>query len=481
MNDYSSDFYGLVIACLILVALSVQCPSNLFGQDSPAALSGFEPNEIFDVRDGGKVGHSNEILSRLLHRCFQVSEKSLRRASRQTKDVAIAEINDSPRDYRFYPFAINGIANGFTTHLIENDANAYSGVDLLHVTDASGQECLVALPIVSDSQMQSALPHQWLANKKIQQPIEFVGFFMGLRNFETEPADNAASIAAPDSLNNKLNPPLFVARRINWYPERISETFEITATDLLLAQAGVDFNQLRQLGGRTGFGVAADEATSFYQLLKATSELDAQAIPTPKIELETMLRDPAQCLARPVAITGHIRRVTEIAVEDADIRQPLGIDKYYQLDMFLPLDNRRIVIKPPSKKSGEKKRPGGESQDLVFKNRFPVTVCTCSLPLEKSQINQNRVTVRGFFFKNWSYESELSLENQSGARQIAPLIIAMQPEIVPLGPNYFGWVLMSFAIAVLGAAVLLAWLMRSRPVPGNQHAMPDRIEVPDID
>ena len=456
--------------------------TSLVAQDSPAELSGFEPSEIFDVRDGGKIEPGNEVLTRLLYRCFQVSDKSLRRASRHTNDVTIQDTADNPRDYRFYPFAINGVAKAFTTRLIENDSNAFDGVDLLHVTDSSGQECLVALPIVGDEQMQAALPHQWTANTEIEQPIEFVGFFMGLRNFEPEPGDNASSIAAPDSLSNKLNPPLFVARRVNWYPDRISAELEITETDLLLAQAGVDFTQLRQLGDRNGYGINADEALSFYQLLKAASELDAPSIQAPKIELESMLRNPAHYLARPVAITGHVRRVTEIAVQDADIRQRLGIDKYYQLDMFVPLENRRIVIKPPPGKSADKKPTAdSDTQDLVIDHRFPVTVCTCSLPMAKDQINRNRVTARGFFFKNWSYESELSLETQSGARQIAPLIIAMQPDIAPAGANDFSWILMLFAFAVLGSAVLLAWLMKLRTTSGNQQAMPERIEIPDIE
>ena len=455
----------------------------LLSQESAAELSGFTPSEIFDVRDGGTIESDNAILKRLLHRCIEVSPRRMLRAAETTVGTSLNEICSNTHDYRFSAVAINGIARQFNSYPVTDENNeAFQGMELLSITDSRDNECLVILPRIVDANEPAALPTQWEAGRKIDQPVAFVGFFLGLRNFES--SDNKAkSLAAPVDLQNKINPPVFVARRVAWYPDQISTRLGIDPSDLALAARGVDFNRLSQLGDRTGNGINANEAESFFQLLRAAAEFDFSQNPAPELKLESMLQAPESCLARPLTLRGHIRRVTEIAVEDVEIRQRLGIDKYFQLDLFVPLENRRIVIKPPSRNSiaGDASAEPDGQQDLVIENRFPVTVCTCRLPVAPAQINRDQVTIRGFFFKNWSFESELSIKHASGAQQLAPLVIAGEPEIIDMGPNYFGTALMGFAILVCLGAMTLAWFMRPSGHPGTRSQHPDQIDVPDLD
>lgn len=470
---------NIFFAAWLLLVFVQSWSAMVIAQESPAQLSGFEPSEIFDIKDGGPVEIGNDVLLRLLLRGFQVSDKSLRRAAQATVAVSLQDVHDNPRDYRFYSFEIAGIANEFKSYRSERDELLIDGFHLLHVTDDAGDECLVALPMVSDKRQLDSIPASWTAGESLDQPVRLIGFFMGLRSFDD---DDGSTVSAPAALQNRLNPPLFVARKVQWYPNRRSEKFDVDDMDVLLAAQGVDFHQLGQVGKNRNSGIGVDEALSFYQLLKAATRIESMQFKNSRIDLETMLRNPRQCLAEPVRLTGHLRRVTEIPIEDDEIRQLLEMDRYFQIDMFVPLDNRRIVIKPPGIKANEKNDAEvGSSSNLVIENRFPVTVCTASLPMAQGDINRNRISVQGFFFKNWSYESELSIDSQSGVQQIAPLIIAREPDIAPLGPDYFSWLLTAFGIAVLLGVLGLAWFMRPGRSAGPRHPVPEQIELPDVD
>ena len=272
-----------------------------------------------------------------------------------------------------------------------------------------------------------------------------------------------------------------MARQLNWFPTDTSEDFHVDQLDIQLARQGVEFNRLRQVGKNSKRTISVNEATSFYQLLKATSQIEKKLLARPDFNLETMLQDPAASLARPVSFTGHVRRATEIKIEDELIRNELGIDKYYQLDLFVPLEDRRIVIRSPDKNPDAPDGTDKVDDELVIENRFPITVCTASLPVAVDAINRHRLEICGLFFKNWSYESELTIEKQFGVQQIAPLIIAAEPRLAAVGPDYFGWLLSAFGIIIVAAVVILAWFMRPAQGRSIRTQMPDKIELPNIE
>jgi len=473
--NFIPAFLAIILAWPVLVPLGFR-PGD--AQESPAVLSGFEPAEIFEAEDGGPLGTDSPILTRLLLRCLQVSDASFIRAARHTKSVSLKDCTANPRDFRFYSFAISGTATEFHSYPLNHEDSLLVGFHLVHVNDATGTECLVAIPEPRDQRHRGALPDRWVPRESLDQPVRFFGFFMGLRRL----ANDEGSVSAPSALQNKLRAPVFVARKLSWYPDRALEKYGIDENDVLLARAGVDFHQLRHVGRNGSYGIDADEALSFYQLLLAASQLDHPMPVTRYIQLEEMLRSPRACLAKPVRLTGDVRRITEVTVADDHIRRTLGIEKYYQIDMFITLDNRKIVIQPPGKsRGGQPVADGQATGDLVFEHRFPVTICTVSLPMEPERIHRKRITVRGFFFKNWSYQSERSIASRSGVQQIAPLILAGEPAIAPSIPDYFGWGVTAFALCVLSATLLLAWSMRLGKSVDRQRSIPEKFELPVID
>ena len=453
--------------------LAVQTLSwSSVAQESPSALSGFQPEEIFDIQDGGEIERTEPILQRLISRCFQISEKSLAIFVQQTKAVSLTDVVAEPRDFRFYSFEMEGIATEFETYAIESDDRPYTGIHVLRVLVDGENELVLVLPQEQDE--QTSIPVIWNVRTEFHQPIRFSGFFMGLRNFEEDD-----DVPGPRSLKKRIGVPVFVARKLSWFPEQVSKSLSISTLDVLLAGRGVDYNLFQQVGEVPSSGIGSSEAISFYQLLKATTQIESFKFGTASLALEEMLRDPKGCLGQPVNLAGHVRRVTEIPIDDPFVRNQLGLEKYFQLDMFVQLGDRKIVIKPPRERSSAS-RNLDDNHGLIIENRFPITVCTCELPAPKEMINRNRLLIRGVFFKNWSYESELSIENRTGVQQIAPLIIASKPELSPLSPDYFGWLLSAFSVAVLALTILLAWLWR--PGQGSEHKrnVPDQIEVPDI-
>ena len=350
-----------------------------------------------------------------------------------------------------------------------------TGFSVVRAVDGDDHEFLVAVPLKDDERRIRAIPPAWKPAVLVDQPVRILGFFVGLRDFGSQPDND--TVTSPGALQNPLNCPLFVARQIQWFPERISPELNIKPHEILLASKGVDINRLRQVGKRREPGIGREHAASFFQLLRATSQLGNALKPEPGIDLETMLRAPADCIGQPVEVSGHVRRVTEILLDDPASIQQLGAQSYYQIDMFVPLNNRRIVIKSPSEKQDSIL---GE-QNLTIENRFPVTVCTSQNPGNTESIKRQRVSVKGIFFKNWSYESELSINSGSGARQIAPMIIAANASPAPPPSNDFHWIVASFGFLIFGGGLFLIWSYRSGTARNHRPPLPEQIDPPGIE
>ena len=88
------------------------------------------------------------------------------------------------------------------------------------------------------------------------------------------------------------------------------------------------------------------------------------------LDLATLLNRPAAARGRLMEIRGTARRVQRIEVTDPNLCQRLGIDHYYQIDVFIPLGDQIVRLG-----DGE---PGRESPTFV--HNFPVIVCTPNLP-----------------------------------------------------------------------------------------------------
>ena len=162
-------------------------------------------------------------------------------------------------------------------------------------------------------------------------------------------------------------------------------------------------------------GVA--DAVSFYQLLVASSKVDWDSLETPPAKFVDLLRDTAGCIGNPVRLDARVRRCVKVAIEDPRISSRLNADHYFELDLFIALNRKKIVINNPN------------GSPLEYEDLFPITLCTLALPNQMSpqDFEKKRVKVNGVFFRLWKFDAE---KTKDQALQISPLVFSNGLEIV---------------------------------------------------
>jgi hypothetical protein len=256
------------------------------------------------------------------------------------------------------------------------------------------------------------------------------------------------------------------ARTLRWTPGLRPEGDGESAWPLgwrLLGDRGFNCALLSGLARRSRGPLVADDRDTFYGMLDAADQVAVRAdVPAAdRIQVADLLRNSRDLIGRWIRIDLETARLNRVIVSDAETRQILGADFYWQIDAFANLDRVRVQLQAVD--------PGGE--DLVFENRFPVSVAMVRLPdwlREKTESQRgarqrvdsmmvsDAVTVDAFFYRLWSYESEFATSR--GGRQVAPLLLAArvidrQPGIVAASREiqYLGWIM---AAAVIGSILL---------------------------
>ncbi|PHS03406.1 MAG: hypothetical protein COA78_18075 [Blastopirellula sp.] len=217
--------------------------------------------------------------------------------------------------------------------------------------------------------------------------------------------------------------PYFVAKNIAWHPHSVSEELGTNAGQVLLGTHGVDIAEYESVVDRKPIRI--EERESFYQTLSATSHLSSsqiQAHVVSEIGIEQMLTTPEKYRGQVVRISGVARRITKI-VEDSDIAQRLGVNHYYEINLFIPLE-QSIVSRIGTDDSTRKE----------FKNTYPIVVCSRELApgIEEGENLHVNITVDGFFYKLWAYQSTFMSSENKQRRQVSPLLIAKRPQLVTL-------------------------------------------------
>ena len=259
---------------------------------------------------------------------------------------------------------------------------------------------------------------------------------------------------------------LFSASRIEWYPEVVSSSLGVSDGLVALAGMGMDVSLFDDVRSRNRRSLGSQERDCFYRLLELLGgeTQPAQAIQPGPVELIELLRSPQQHHGDYLDVKGTVRRITRIEIPDKDVQLRFGIQHYYQMDLFMPLGDQTIQIKL---------NPNDE-QGLKFTNQFPLVACVQQLPphlasaqrqLEEgtyagSMLNE-AIRLRGFFFKIWGYQSSFSSTDDTPRRQLSPMILAFEPEVVDLETGQDGP--LGLVLSVLFAAVLLGiWLFTWR-------------------
>ncbi|QDU92693.1 hypothetical protein [Lignipirellula cremea] len=254
---------------------------------------------------------------------------------------------------------------------------------------------------------------------------------------------------------------LFVGVNIGWFPQAVEEHASLRPELLYLSRAGFDVGQIDTIQRQNGQPLVAADREAFYQMLAAARDADGkefQQLMAPEVDLGGLLTAPQEHHGEIALVRGTARKITRIVVDDADIRKKYGIDHYYQINIFLPLGEKSVVL-------------GKNAENApVYQGHFPAVVCvtevTPSLAAEALQAEANgkivneEIAIPAIFFRLWSYPSDYVKQYDPNGRQPAPMFIGRRPELVPLAAPMSPWVgigIGTIFVVALGALWLGVW------------------------
>lgn len=268
--------------------------------------------------------------------------------------------------------------------------------------------------------------------------------------------------------------PILLADRVGWFPVQTT----IGPWQKFWCDQGFDYGQWEVARTQEGRPLQAADGSCFYGLLSRASQINLKTeAATPAIEtldLFEVLRDPNEQRGAIFQFQGIVKRVTEISTGEDLYATDEGVSSYFQIDMLLSLDGRRV-------------RLGTKETGATITGRYPVTVCVQDLPegLEVGEELSQRVSVLAAFFRNWKYRSEYLRRVDEDLRQLSPMLIGL--EIQTQGMDESSTFLTQIAVGVLiigGVLSGLGFLVLRRSDIKYQHeraklkkaALPDQLD-----
>ncbi|UUO08456.1 hypothetical protein M4951_09085 [Blastopirellula sp. J2-11] len=278
----------------------------------------------------------------------------------------------------------------------------------------------------------------------INEPISAAAYFLK----RTTPAAAAeVTIAA-------------VTQRVSWHPDQVSASLGVNQGQILLAAQGVDIGQFDTVRDRAAFNGLENE--SFYQCMAAISSISREQlakVATP-VSLPQLLTDPGSYRGAAVRVSGTVRRITKIVVDEETARRR-GLEYYYEINLFVPLETP-IISQAHADTSTRKE----------FRDSYPVVLCSRELPAGGSVSDDLhlQVTADGIFYKDWAYRTPFMSTDDPNRRQISPLFIVNRPRTLEGASaaevnSIALWILIFAVLASslgIGAGVMLAGKRKRR-------------------
>jgi hypothetical protein len=283
------------------------------------------------------------------------------------------------------------------------------------------------------------VPATWKVGESIDEQAATDGLFLKL---------GAAEAADPELI--------FAAGRVAWLPDRPIPAAHVGADQLALARWGFDIGLFDDVRPGNGRGIGDGDREAFYQLLAALGRAQPRGLQRTgaKLDLVALIERPQEHHGDFLPVQGVARRVTKIPVSDRDVQRRFGIDHYYEIDLFLSLGDKTLRF---GKAAKDKEQP-------VYENVFPATLNVLRLPPGLSEGDNQNQTVRAdaVFFKLWTYRAAYT--SQFNRVQPAPLLFAVEPEIVRFDQqtNWVGTSLVAGAFVLAGVVIAAVfWWYRS--------------------
>jgi hypothetical protein len=388
------------------------------------------PSQLELLRSGQSLSAAEEdVLVKIL---FHFPRLGLQNIARwREPQVDWDAVVAAPADHRTKIYALRGRAKLVEkAEVLPEQSELYEFGHYYLVTLQLDDAPVVALVAVRQ------VPAAWEVGVPIDERAEADGMFLKVLD---------GTMAAPALL--------FTAQRVGWLPERPAPEHFVGPPQIALARLGMDISLWDDVRESKEPGLSAADREAFYRLLAVVAQPAAHALDecrSDRLDVVPLLAQPKAHLGEVFPVEGTARRITRIAVGDADVRSRFGLDHYYEIDLFVPLGKASL-------------RLGGEAgqEAPVFHNAFPATLIVRELPpgLSEGENVHEQVRATGVFFKVWTYRSKFT--SRFGQLQPAPLFVADRPEHVPL-PSASNWlaaalVSTALALALLVSGIIAVW------------------------
>ncbi len=367
-------------------------------------------------------------------------------------DVTWSQLASDPTAHRMDVFKMDGRAT--FVHQSELAAETASRLHFDHYYQVRFQPANAPYPVLVCCRK---IPDAWQREVDIDERSGFYGLFLKTGDISGEKPEL-----------------IFAAERVAWMPDRVQAENGISSSHVVLGDLGMDVGLFDRVRDTNRKPLVDEDHECFYQMLAAVGRGDPSALYRQRegtFELEPMLTKPQTQQGRLITLTGTVRRVQKILVDEEAIQQRFGINHYYQIDIFVPLGNEEVRL--------GKNREDGEAP--VFKNSYPVHCDVLNLPeglAEGDEVNQ-QVRIAGFYFKLWAYKTGFVSAHDRGQRQLAPLLVATTPRLVePRAANpLWGWIGGFAFLAVLGGLGFGIWLFRRSDKRFEESVLRQQFEV----
>ncbi len=341
-----------------------------------------------------------------------------------------------------------------------------------------GQPCIV---------MTSAVPEAWL--KKSDQP-------------DNQPLHRTYGSGVVIRAASELRPAILATSALAWMISKDEQDTTVPSDWQFLSDKGLDLTSLETVRQLDRQHLQAEDNGPFYSLMRIAADMNASPVTEPlPIEPKSeppvnLLKQSKQWVGRYIRMNLQTIRLTRVRLTDESTKSKVGSDSYWQLDCVGDLGN--VVVKIDH----------GTKEPAVFENRYPVSVVVRELPeflLQQAQAGNaaqgtkplaadqidtamvsTQITVDGFFYRLWSYESRF-MEQHGGGDQFGPLLIAARvlnnepPHTDVLGVSRIAWSVTIIASAVILAAIIGSWLSaKSDAAAKRRHMQPRPDQLPKI-
>lgn len=347
--------------------------------------------------------------------------------AKENRTLAITDVAKDPGPQLGKVFQVHGrVKKVRRANLLEEVAEGYD-FDHFFVVDMKVDESLPPLVICARK-----VPEAWPRD----EPIDELASCYGMLIQANELDDSAPQL-------------ILAAVRVAWHPDHPDEKAGVGDDQLLLSKLGMDFGLFDNV--RPKNGLPSIDPECFHQLLAALTRTSNQELRkhTEKFDLTQLLGDPKRQHGNLIMVDGSARRIQRIDITGNYFKDRLGIDHYYEIDAFIPL-------KRPVKLSH------GKGEPIMYKKNFPVTIDVLRLPegLSESESLNQRIRIPCVYFKLWAYKSQYVSQRDANQRQLSPLLLGIEPEIVETDTTinpYVAAAALALFVMVLGGLWLALW------------------------